>query len=50
MLDEGIVMAAEETGRQGDAAEGGAGRGTLISTVPAQPDATVQAQRRILLD
>ena len=24
--------------------------GTLISTVPAQPDATVQAQRRILLD
>ena len=22
MLDEGIVMAAEETGRQGDAAEG----------------------------
>ena len=29
---------------------GGDLAGTLISTVPAQPDATVQAQRRILLD
>ena len=29
---------------------GGDMDGTLISTVPAQPDATVQAQRRILLD
>ena len=29
---------------------GGEMDGTLISTVPAQPDATVQAQRRILLD
>ena len=29
---------------------GGDRAGTLISTVPAQPDATVQAQRRILLD
>ena len=29
---------------------GGDLAGTLISTVPAQPAATVQAQRRILLD
>ena len=29
---------------------GGDLAGTLISTVSAQPDATVQAQRRILLD
>ena len=29
---------------------GGDLAGTLISTVPAQPDAAVQAQRRILLD
>lgn len=32
MLDEGIVMAAEETGRQGDAAEGAAVPAPILGT------------------